>query len=77
MMLRVLRSVGIKSGVSHMAGLLSIVASIAAWFAAKSSADRPSAERLGIFVALGGPTFMLIGKALQALEEKEPAGRSR
>jgi hypothetical protein len=73
MIVRLLRAAGIKSGLAHAAGLLSVAASILAWAGAKSSSDRPSAERLGIFVGLWAPTLILIGNALEIEEQAEKA----
>ena len=45
--------------VCFVAGLLSIVASIAIWFFLKGE-DRGHAERFGIFVGLWAPTFLVL-----------------
>ena len=68
-MVKVLRSIGVKSEFAYLAALMSIVASIGAWAASKQSEDRPHAERWGIFVGLWAPTFMEIGNALRITEE--------
>ncbi len=68
-MVKILRSVGVSSEVAYGAGLLSVIASIVAWGAAKSADDKPSAQRWGIFVGLWAPTFMQIGNALK-IDEK-------
>ena len=68
-MIKVLKTLGLSSEVAYAAGLLSIVASIGAWAAAKSADDKPSAQRWGIFIGLWAPTFMEIGNALK-VEEK-------
>lgn len=66
-MMSKLRSVGITPGMSYVAGLLSIAASIAIWNSKKDS-DAPHAERFGIFVGLWAPTFFAIGNGLEAAE---------
>lgn len=68
-MVKVMQGLGVSSEVAYGAGLLSIVASIVAWGAAKNQEDKPSAQRWGIFVGLWAPTFMQIGNALK-IEEK-------
>lgn len=61
------RSLGLTSGMSYAAGLLSIAASIAIWNSKKDQ-DGPHAERFGIFVGLWAPTFFAIGNGLDAAE---------
>ena len=68
-MVKILRSVGVSSEVAYGAGLLSVIASIVAWGAAKGADDKPSAQRWGTFVGLWAPTFMQIGNALK-IDEK-------
>ena len=68
-MVKVMQGLGVSSEVAYAAGLLSIVASIVAWGAAKNQDDKPSAQRWGIFVGLWAPTFMQIGNALK-IDEK-------
>jgi hypothetical protein len=73
MFVKLLRAVGVKSGMAHVAGLLSVAISILTWASARSTTDRPSAERLGIFVGLWAPTLILIGNALQIDEAADTA----
>ncbi|MGF1598050.1 MAG: hypothetical protein ACFCVK_14135 [Acidimicrobiales bacterium] len=73
MFVKVLRTIGLTSGLAHVAGLLSVGVSIATWAAAKSATDRASGQRLGIFIGLWAPTFILIGNALQIDETAEKA----
>ena len=70
-MVKVLRSLGIKSDIAYGAALLSIGASIAAWATSRNKEDAPAAkaERWGIFVGLWAPTFMEIGNALKVDEK--------
>jgi hypothetical protein len=51
------------SDVALVAGLLSIVASIATWFSSKEE-DRSHAERFGIFVGLWVPSFLILSNRL-------------
>ena len=73
MFVKLLRGAGIKSGLAHVAGVLSVALSILTWATAKSTTDRPSAERLGIFIGLWAPTLILIGNALQIEETADKA----
>ena len=68
-MVKALRTVGMTSEMAYILGLGSVGASIIAWARAKSTDDKPSAQRWGIFVGLWAPTFMEIGNALK-VEEK-------
>lgn len=70
-MINLLHRTGVTSEVAYLAGLASIVASIAAWATSRSKESAPAAkaERWGIFIGLWAPTFMQIGNALK-LEEK-------
>lgn len=61
------RTLGLTSGMSYAAGLLSIAASIAIWNSKKNQ-DSAHAERFGIFVGLWAPTFFAIGNGLDAAE---------
>lgn len=67
MIFRFLHKLGIPSDVFYLASLGSIGTSIAAW-AVRSDDDSSHAERLGIFIGLWAPTFMLIGHGLHELE---------
>jgi hypothetical protein len=62
---------GVPSDAAYLAALASIAGSIVAW-AWRNEDDASNAERLGIFIGLWAPTFMLIGNALKA---EEVAGR--
>lgn len=70
-MIKILKSVGIKSDILYGAALASIVASIGAWGTSRSKEDASAAkaERWGIFVGLWAPTFMGIGNALKVDEK--------
>lgn len=63
------RALGLTSGMSYAAGLLSIAASIAIWNSTKDK-DGPHAERFGIFVGLWAPTFFAIGNGLDLAERQ-------
>jgi hypothetical protein len=62
---------GIPSDAAYVAALGSIAASIVAW-AWRNEDDAANAERLGIFIGLWAPTFLLIGNSLKS---EEVAGR--
>lgn len=70
-MIKILKSVGMKSDFLYGAALASIVASIGAWGTSRSKQDASAAkaERWGIFVGLWAPTFMGIGNALKVDEK--------
>jgi hypothetical protein len=72
MVMNQLRKAGISSNLAYLAGLASIVASIATWRASKDmeTAERDRADRWGIFVGLWAPTFIGIGNALRHDETK-------
>ena len=61
---------GVPSGAAYLAALGSIGGSIVAW-ACRNQEDSSKAERLGIFIGLWAPTFMLIGNALKIEEVAE------
>ena len=67
MIIRALHRLGIPSDAAYGAALLSIAGSIAAW-AIRNEKSVANAERLGIFIGLWAPTFMIIGQALQQEE---------
>jgi predicted acylesterase/phospholipase RssA len=67
MLFRTLHRLGIPSDVFYVASLGSIIGSVAAWGIRKDKRSA-NAERLGIFIGLWAPTFMLIGHALHTLE---------
>lgn len=72
-MIKLLRTVGITSNIAHLAAVVSIGTSIAAWAASRSKEDAPAAkaERWGIFIGLWAPTFMALGNALKDAEITE------
>ncbi len=72
-MLRVLRSVGVKSDMAYYASLGSIVLSLAIWFLPASAASRDRRGQLAIFVGLWPPTLMVLGHALGSEVEAETA----
>jgi hypothetical protein len=67
MLFRTLHRLGIPSDVFYFASLGSIAASIAAW-AVRKDERVANAERLGIFIGLWAPTFMLLGQGVHTLE---------
>ena len=67
MIFRFLHKAGLPSDVFYMASLGSIGGSILAW-SIRNEKDVANAERLGIFIGLWAPTFMLIGHGLHELE---------
>ncbi len=69
-MVGILRRVGLNSEMLYGAAMASIFGSIGAWATAKSAADKPSAQRWGIFVGLWAPTFMELGNALRMDERR-------
>jgi len=71
MIIKWLHQLGIPSDAAYVAALGSIAGSIVAW-AWRNEDDASNAERLGIFIGLWAPTFMLIGNALKT---EEVAGR--
>ena len=73
MLFRALHRVGIPSDVFYVASLRSIGASVVAW-AVRNEKSAANAERLGIFIGLWAPTFMLLGHGLQELETKQGMG---
>ncbi len=65
--MRVVKNLGVTSGMAYTAGVASIILSLAMWFFRRGG-ERETAERLAIFVGLWPPTFMAIGKALEGYE---------
>ena len=65
--MRVVKNLGITSGMAYTAGVVSILLSLVMWFFRRGG-ERETAERLAIFVGLWPPTFMAIGKALEGYE---------
>ena len=70
MLFRTLYRLGVPSDIAYGAGVLSILGAIAAW-AMRSGKNVASAERLGIFIGLWAPTFMIIGSGLQQQETQK------
>jgi hypothetical protein len=58
------------SDISLVAGLLSIVASIATWVSRKDE-DRAHAERFGIFIGLWVPSLLILSNRLSRLAEEQ------
>ena len=58
------------SDVSLVAGLISIVASIATWVSRKEQ-DRAHAERFGIFIGLWVPSLLILSNRLSRLAEEQ------
>jgi hypothetical protein len=65
--MRLVKGLGITSGMAYTAGVISILLSLSMWFFRRGG-NRETAERLAIFVGLWPPTFMAIGKALEGYE---------
>ena len=65
--MRVVKNIGVTSGMAYTAGVVSIIASLAMW-SFRRGGRHETAERLAIFVGLWPPTFMAIGKALEGYE---------
>jgi hypothetical protein len=55
---------GAPSDLFYLASLGSIAASIVTW-SVRNEKNAANAERLGIFIGLWAPTFMLIGHGIQ------------
>ena len=70
MIIRTLHRLGIPSDAFHAMAGASILGSIALW-AMRSKDDQAHAERLGIFVGLWAPTFMIIGSQLHTEESNK------
>ena len=58
------------SSISLVAGLVSIVASIATWVSKKGE-DRAHAERFGIFIGLWVPSLLILSNRLSRLAEEQ------
>jgi len=67
MLFRTLHRLGVPSDIAYGAGVLSILGATAAW-AIRNEKNAANAERLGIFIGLWAPTFMIIGNGLQQQE---------
>lgn len=68
--MRVVKNVGITSGMAYTAAGASIFLSLAMWFFRRGG-NRETAERLAIFVGLWPPTFVALGKALEGYEHAD------
>jgi hypothetical protein len=64
MLFRMLDRIGAPSDLFYLASLGSIAASIVAW-SVRNEKNAANAERLGIFIGLWAPTFMLIGHGIR------------
>jgi hypothetical protein len=67
MLFRTLHRLGVPSDAAYGAGILSIFGSLIAW-AVRNEKNAANAERLGIFIGLWAPTFMIVGNGLQHQE---------
>jgi hypothetical protein len=70
MLFRTLHRLGVPSDLAYGAGVVSIAGAIIAW-AMRNDENPANAERLGIFIGLWAPTFMIIGNALQQVESRQ------
>lgn len=68
--MKIVKGMGITSGMAYTAGFASIFLSLAMWFL-RDRTEAGTAERLAIFVGLWPPTFMAIGKALEGYERAD------
>ena len=64
------------SDVSLVAGVISIVISIATWFSKKDQ-DRAHAERFGIFIGLWVPSLLILSNRLSRFAEEQELQFSR
>jgi hypothetical protein len=76
MFLKLLHRLHVPSDVAYAMALASILGSIAIW-AQRNEKNPANAERLGIFIGLWAPTFMIIGNALQIEEADTPQLQER
>jgi hypothetical protein len=76
MLFRTLHRLGVPSDIAYGAGVLSILGAIAAW-AMRNEKNVAHAERLGIFIGLWAPTFMIIGSGLQQQETRHGMANPR
>jgi hypothetical protein len=67
MIFRALHRIGIPSDLFYMASFASMAGSVIAW-RVRSERHPSHAERLGIFIGLWAPAFMLMGQGIQQLE---------
>jgi hypothetical protein len=71
MFLKLLHRLHVPSDVAYGMAMASILGSIAVW-ARRNEKNPANAERLGIFIGLWAPTFMIIGNALHIQEAHTP-----
>ena len=71
MFLKLLHRLHVPSDVAYGMALASILGSIAVW-ARPNEKNPANAERLGIFIGLWAPTFMIIGNGLHVEEAQSP-----
>jgi len=73
MVVRVLRSTGMRGSHLHTVSIAGVVFCIALWIRAKTvdQDERGNAERRALFVGLWPPMFWLIGDALERREGAE------
>lgn len=71
MLLKLLHRLHVPSDVAYGMALASIFSSIAIW-ARRNEKNPANAERLGIFIGLWAPTFMIIGNGLHVEEAQTP-----
>jgi hypothetical protein len=76
MIFRALHKMGVPSDVFYLASFASIAASVVAW-RVRGEEHPAHAERLGIFLGLWGPTFMLIALGIQQLETARGLGSKK
>ena len=71
MFLKLLHRLHVPSDAAYTMALASIFGSIAIW-ARRNEKNPANAERLGIFIGLWAPTFMIIGNGLHVEEAESP-----
>jgi hypothetical protein len=67
MIFRALHRIGVPSDLFYLASFASMAGSVIAW-RVRSERHPSHAERLGIFIGLWAPAFMLMGQGIQQLE---------
>jgi hypothetical protein len=77
--MKMVRHLGLTSGIAYLASALSIGASVAARALSRNFENAPGekAGRWGIYVGLRAPTFMALGSALRLEEFHRPGDRDR
>jgi hypothetical protein len=71
MFFKLLHRFHVPSDLAYGMALASIIGSIALW-ARRNERNPANAERLGIFIGLWAPTFMIIGNGLHVEEARSP-----